>query len=400
MAVEAARQSSARRQALERVDPRIDLLSTRRASRLIHPCPASSSSPPPCPTPTARSTSATSWSTSRPTSGCGSSACRAHEVHFVCADDAHGAPIMIAAEKAGQDAAGSSSPRSPPAASSTSTASTSRFDNWHSTDAPGEPRARAGRSTARCARTGLIDDASTIEQFFDPVKGMFLPDRYIKGECPNCGAKDQYGDTCEVCGAVYAPDRPEQPVLGADRRDAGAASSASTSSSSCPTRGASTSCKSWTHETGRLQPEVLNKVSEWFDDRRGRPRRPRRLGHQPRRALLRHRDPRRAGQVLLRLARRAGRLPRLAEELLRQGSEAGERLRRVHGRPGGRAGALHRQGHHLLPHAVLAGDAAVQRPQGARPDQRARLHHGQRREDEQEPRHRHLDPLQVPRRSA
>ena len=128
--------------------------------------------------------------------------------------------------------------------------------------------------------------------------------------------------------------------------------------------------------------------------RRARPRRPRRLGHQPRRALLRHRDPRRARQVLLRLARRAGRLPRVAEELLRQGRREGERraalVRRVHGRPGGRADPLHRQGHHLLPHPVLAGDAEVQRPQGARPRLRARLHHRQRREDEQEPRHRHL----------
>ena len=51
----------------------------------------------------------------------------------------------------------------------------------------------------------------TIEQFFDPVKGMFLPDRYIKGECPNCGAKDQYGDNCEVCGAVYAPTELKNP---------------------------------------------------------------------------------------------------------------------------------------------------------------------------------------------
>ncbi len=93
------------------------------------------------------------------------------------------------------------------------------------------------------------------------------------------------------------------------------------------------------------------------------------------------------GQVLLRLARCAGRLPGLAEEPVRP-PRAG--FRRLHGRSEDRAGALHRQGHHLLPHPVLAGDAAFQRPQDARPHLRARLHHRQRREDEQEPRHRHL----------
>ena len=92
---------------------------------------------------------------------------------------------------------------------------------------------------------------------------MFLPDRFIKGECPNCGAKDQYGDNCEVCGAVYAPTDLIEPVLGAVRRDAGAEELASTSSSSCPTRAAWTSCKDWTQD-GKLQPEVANKISEWF----------------------------------------------------------------------------------------------------------------------------------------
>ena len=107
-----------------------------RSRRAAAPCPASSSSPPPCPTPTASSTSATSWSTSRPTSGCGFQRMQGHEVHFVCADDAHGAPIMIAAEKAGKTPQALRGRASPPAASSTSTAFTSASTTGTRTDAP------------------------------------------------------------------------------------------------------------------------------------------------------------------------------------------------------------------------------------------------------------------------
>ena len=124
------------------------------------------------------------------------------EVHFVCADDAHGAPIMIAADKAGQT----------PQEFVEKIAAGRRqyldgfhigFDNWHSTDGP-ENHELAQDIYRALRKQGLIA-ARTIEQFYDPVKGMFLPDRYIKGECPKCGAKDQYGDNCEVCGSVYAP---------------------------------------------------------------------------------------------------------------------------------------------------------------------------------------------------
>ena len=125
-----------------------------------------------------------------------------HEVHFVGADDAHGAPIMIAAEKAG---------KTPQAFVAEIAAGRKQyldgfhiaFDNWHSTDAP-ENHALAQDIYRALRRNGLVFTRE-IEQFFDPVKSMFLPDRYIKGECPKCGAKDQYGDSCEVCGAVYAP---------------------------------------------------------------------------------------------------------------------------------------------------------------------------------------------------
>ena len=127
---------------------------------------------------------------------------RGAEVHFVCADDAHGAPIMIAAENAGitpqQFVAGVAAGRKPYL-----DGFHINFDNWHSTDAP-ENHALAQEIYLALRKNELID-SRVVEQFFDPQKGMFLPDRFIKGECPNCGAKDQYGDNCEVCGAVYAP---------------------------------------------------------------------------------------------------------------------------------------------------------------------------------------------------
>src|SRR5258707_3020516 len=124
------------------------------------------------------------------------------EVHFVCADDAHGAPIMIAAEKA----------QKTPQQFVTEIAAGRKqyldgfhigFDNWHSTDGP-ENHELAQDIYRALRKQGLIAER-TIEQFYDPVKGMFLPDRYIKGECPKCGTKDQYGDNCENCGATYAP---------------------------------------------------------------------------------------------------------------------------------------------------------------------------------------------------
>ncbi|GGC10875.1 methionine--tRNA ligase [Oxalicibacterium flavum] len=123
-------------------------------------------------------------------------------VDFVGADDAHGAPIMIAAEKAGL---------SPQQFVANIAAGRKQyldgfhiaFDNWHSTDAP-ENHEMAQQIYLDLKKAGLIT-ARTIEQFFDPEKNMFLPDRYIKGQCPKCSAQDQYGDNCEVCGAVYAP---------------------------------------------------------------------------------------------------------------------------------------------------------------------------------------------------
>lgn len=125
-----------------------------------------------------------------------------HTVHFVGADDAHGAPIMLKAEKEGitpQALVARYAAERPQYLNGFHI----RFDHWHTTDSP-ENVALSHDIYRALKAQGLIETRS-IEQFYDPVKGMFLADRYIKGECPKCHAKDQYGDSCEVCGAVYAP---------------------------------------------------------------------------------------------------------------------------------------------------------------------------------------------------
>ena len=184
---------------------------------------------------------------------------RGHEVHFVCADDAHGAPIMIAAEKAGltpQEFVGRIAAGRKPYLDGFHIG----FDNWHSTDGP-ENHALA-KDIYRALRRNELISTRTIEQFFDPVKGMFLADRYIKGECPKCGAKDQYGDNCEVCGAVYAPTDLKNPysvLTGATPE--------LRSSEHFFFKLSDPRCveflRGWTQD-GKLQSEVANKVKEWF----------------------------------------------------------------------------------------------------------------------------------------
>ena len=125
-----------------------------------------------------------------------------HTVHFVGADDTHGAPIMLKAESEGitpQQLVARIAAERPQYLQGFHIA----FDHWHSTDSP-ENVALSQGIYLKLREAGLIETRE-IEQFFDPVKGMFLPDRYIKGECPKCHAKDQYGDSCEACGAVYTP---------------------------------------------------------------------------------------------------------------------------------------------------------------------------------------------------
>jgi methionyl-tRNA synthetase len=128
--------------------------------------------------------------------------------HFVCADDTHGTPIMLAAEKEGT---------TPEAFVAGVQAAHERdfadffvaFDHYDSTNSDGN-RALTEQMYAALKANGAIT-ARPIQQLFDPVRQMFLPDRYIKGECPNCGTADQYGDNCENCGATYSPTELKNP---------------------------------------------------------------------------------------------------------------------------------------------------------------------------------------------
>ena len=184
---------------------------------------------------------------------------RGAEVNFVCADDAHGAPIMIAAEKAGktpQQFVADIAAGRPAYLNGFHIA----FDNWHSTDGP-ENHALA-QSIYLALRKNELIDVRTVEQFFDPEKHMFLPDRFIKGECPKCGAKDQYGDNCENCGAVYAPTDLKNPYSALS-----GATPVLKTSEHYFFKLSDPRCveflEQWTQD-GKLQPEVANKVKEWF----------------------------------------------------------------------------------------------------------------------------------------
>ena len=195
---------------------------------------------------------------------------RGNTVHFVCADDAHGAAIMIAAEKAGK------SPQEFVAEIGAGRAQYFRgfhisFDNFHSTDSP--ENVELSQGIYRKLKAAGFITSRTIEQFYDPVKGMFLPDRYIHGECPKCGAKDQNGDSCEVCGSVYAPTDLKNPysiLTGA--------TPVLRSSEHYFFRLSDPRCvtflQGWTRGSNaqgqpRLQPEVLNKAREWLAEDEG-----------------------------------------------------------------------------------------------------------------------------------
>jgi len=183
-----------------------------------------------------------------------------HELHFVCADDAHGAPIMLKAESEGvtpqQLIAGIAAGR--PRYLEGFLLS---FDHWHSTDSA-ENTQLSQDVYGRLKKAGLIY-AKPVEQFYDPVKGMFLPDRYIKGECPNCHSADQYGDACEVCSTVYAPTdliNPYSTLTGAQP--------VLRTSEHFFFRLSDPKCveflKEWLDTPGRLQPQVVNKAREWL----------------------------------------------------------------------------------------------------------------------------------------
>jgi methionyl-tRNA synthetase len=183
-------------------------------------------------------------------------------VHFVGADDTHGTPIMIAAEKEGV------TPQEFVARIAAGRAQYLdgfhiAFDNWYSTDSPENVELSQG-IYRKLRDTGLIY-TKTVDRFYDPAKGMFLADRNIKGECPVCHAKDQYGDNCEVCGAAYQPTELINPY--------------SVFTGSTPILKPSEQyffklsdprcfqfLKEWLNTPGRLQPEMVNKVSEWLGE--------------------------------------------------------------------------------------------------------------------------------------
>ena len=183
---------------------------------------------------------------------------RGHECYYVCADDAHGTPIMLRARQEGIT----------PEALIARVAVEHKadfagfrigFDNYHSTHSE-ENRHYATLIYARNRDKGHIA-VRTITQAYDPVEQMFLPDRFIKGECPKCGAKDQYGDNCEACGASYSPSELKNPfsaVSGAKPVDK------ESEHHFFRLGDFEDMLRAWTRG-GHVQKEVANKLDEWFE---------------------------------------------------------------------------------------------------------------------------------------
>jgi methionyl-tRNA synthetase len=184
-----------------------------------------------------------------------------HEVHFMGADDSHGAPIMLAAEKAGKTPerfiAEIEKSRGPYLAGFHIS-----HDNWHTTHS--KENSDLSQDIYRRLKAAGLVYTKPVEQFFDPVKGMFLADRYIKGECPNCGAKDQYGDACENCSTAYAATELRNPYSALS-----GARPVLKSSQHHFFKLSDPKCKAfirdWLETPGRLQPQVVNKAKEWLE---------------------------------------------------------------------------------------------------------------------------------------
>nr|VFK15813.1 MAG: methionyl-tRNA synthetase [Candidatus Kentron sp. LPFa] len=181
--------------------------------------------------------------------------------YYVCADDAHGTPIMLRAIDAGIS----------PEALIEQVAREHRadfndfhigFDNYHTTHSD-ENREYAHLIYERL-QAGEHIVTRAVQQAFDPVKNMFLPDRFIRGECPRCGAQDQYGDSCEVCGATYNPSDLKNPVSVLS----GATPVEKESEHHFVRLGDfSDMLREWVGSEGRfpaVQPEIANKLEEWF----------------------------------------------------------------------------------------------------------------------------------------
>lgn len=193
---------------------------------------------------------------------------RGHECYYVCADDTHGTPIMLAAEKQGITpeqliARVNDEHRADFAGFHIG------YDNYYSTNSP-ENKAFSEQVYLTLKANDKIA-SRTIEQLYDPEKQMFLPDRFVKGECPKCGAADQYGDNCEKCGATYSPTELKNPYSAVS----GAKPVLKTSEHYFFRLGECTDfLKQWTAGSSvradgasqaHLQQESLNKMNEWID---------------------------------------------------------------------------------------------------------------------------------------
>jgi methionyl-tRNA synthetase len=183
---------------------------------------------------------------------------RGHDCIYVCADDAHGTPIMLRARQEGIE------PEELITRVSTEHQADFAdfhigFDNYHSTHSD-ENRYHANTIYERNRDGGHIA-RRMITQAYDPVENMFLPDRFIKGECPKCGAHDQYGDNCEVCGASYSPSELKNPVSAVSGAKPVNRESDHYFFKLADFEGM---LKDWT-TAGHLQPEIANKLGEWFE---------------------------------------------------------------------------------------------------------------------------------------
>lgn len=183
---------------------------------------------------------------------------RGKEVHFICADDAHGTPIMLKAQQLcitpeEMIAAMNQEHQDDFAGFQIS------YDNYHSTHSE-ENKELSELIYGKLKNNGFIKN-KTISQLYDPEKGMFLPDRFVKGTCPKCKAEDQYGDNCEVCSATYSPTdliNPRSVVSGATPviRE--------TEHFFFDLPAFSDMLQAWTR-SGALQEQVANKMQEWFE---------------------------------------------------------------------------------------------------------------------------------------
>ncbi|MCC5878300.1 MAG: methionine--tRNA ligase [Idiomarina sp.] len=183
---------------------------------------------------------------------------RGHDCHFVCADDAHGTPIMLKSQQLGITPEAMIAQMSDAHQADFSEFGVS-FDHYHSTHSE-ENRELASLIYTRLREGGFIH-TRTIEQLFDPEREMFLPDRFVKGTCPDCGAEDQYGDNCDVCGATYGPTdliNPTSAVSGATP----VLRESEHYFFDLPAFG--DMLKAWTR-SGSLQDEMANKLNEWFE---------------------------------------------------------------------------------------------------------------------------------------